>query len=98
MRALLGEVAERLNAAVSKTVGPGNRSRGFKSPPLRLEEPRTAYMNPVDEAGFSRLWGELGSPFLCQHRVKFPTCDLPADRGLDIHYRLLIYIVYGNYA
>lgn len=30
-----GEVAERLNAAVSKTVGPCKRSRGFESPPLR---------------------------------------------------------------
>src|SRR3712207_2734311 len=31
----LGGVAERLNAAVLKTVGPGNRSRGFESLPLR---------------------------------------------------------------
>ena len=30
-----GEVAERLNAAVSKTVNPANRVRGFESPPLR---------------------------------------------------------------
>src|SRR5665811_2289265 len=30
-----GEVAERLNAAVSKTVSPANRARGFESPPLR---------------------------------------------------------------
>ena len=31
-----GEVAERLNAAVSKTVMGGNFHRGFESPPLRL--------------------------------------------------------------
>jgi hypothetical protein len=35
-----GEVAERLNAAVSKTVVPRKRYRGFESPPLRIVLPR----------------------------------------------------------
>ncbi len=34
-----GEVAEWSNAAVSKTVDPGNRVRGFESPPLRKKKP-----------------------------------------------------------
>ncbi len=31
-----GRVAERLNAAVLKTVGGGNVARGFESPPFRF--------------------------------------------------------------
>src|SRR6266516_3141565 len=42
-----GGVAERSNAAVSKTVRGGNVPRGFKSLPLRLREP-----NPLRQAGF----------------------------------------------
>ena len=55
-----GEVAERLNAAVSKTVMPRKRYRGFESPPLRL----MAYLqvksecSPVAETGFLRSWGQ----------------------------------------
>ena len=44
---LRGGVAERSNAAVSKTVSGGFVRRGFKSLPLRLVEP-----NPVSQAGF----------------------------------------------
>ena len=40
-----GEVAEWSNAAVSKTVDPGNRVRGFESPPLR--KIKTGSFGPV---------------------------------------------------
>jgi hypothetical protein len=59
-QAPLGEVAERLNAAVSKTVVPRKRYRGFESPPLRFRKPRIVCRDPVPRAGFSRLRGEFG--------------------------------------
>jgi len=45
--------------AVSKTVVPRKRHRGFESP-VRFRKPRTACRDPARQAGFSRLWGEVG--------------------------------------
>ncbi len=53
-------MAERLNAAVSKTVVRRKAHRGFESPPLRFTKPRIVCCDPVREAGFWRLWGPLG--------------------------------------
>jgi hypothetical protein len=39
---IIGEMAERLNAAVLKTVIPGNRDRGFESLSLRQATAGTA--------------------------------------------------------
>jgi hypothetical protein len=51
----LGEVAEWLNAAVSKTVWPCKRSRGFESPPLRLGKPKICLCEPGPAARFLRV-------------------------------------------
>ena len=53
-------MGERLNAAVSKTVVPRKRYRGFESPPLRSRKPRIACRDPAREVGFSPLSGEFG--------------------------------------
>ncbi len=59
-RSALGEVAERLNAAVSKTVGPRKRSRGFESPPLRIGKLKASVCGPGRSgrvfASLGRVW------------------------------------------
>ena len=52
----LGGVAERSNAAVSKTVTGGFVGRGFKSLPLRSTKPKPAWLS-----GFGLLLGRIGT-------------------------------------
>ena len=55
-----GEVAEGLNAAVSKTLVPRKWYRGFESP-LRFRKPRIVCRDPARVAGFSRLRASSGA-------------------------------------
>ena len=59
-----GRVAERLNAAVLKTVRPGNRSRGFESPPFRSSKPNVASL-----LAFCRLGACAKSSGLVERRA-----------------------------
>ena len=70
----LGEVAERSNAAVSKTVRGGFVSREFESPPLRLNVPNLAWLSEIraclSHPPSARLIGRSGlvERLLCARR------------------------------